>query len=74
MISARDPGSFGAFYDKVVLMLDTLAGPLLICAALFIAILVNFVFRVQESKNHLGVNPMSFRYAWDYASLQRLKA
>lgn len=49
---------------------DTLVGPVLICAALFIAILSNFVFRLQESHKHTGINPMSFQNAWYQAGLK----
>ncbi|RXK41106.1 hypothetical protein M231_01509 [Tremella mesenterica] len=56
MISARDPRSF-----------DLLVGPLLICAALFIAVLANFIFRLQEARQHTNLNPLSFHVAWAMA-------
>ncbi|ODN72969.1 hypothetical protein L202_08372 [Cryptococcus amylolentus CBS 6039] len=59
MISARDAGSF-----------DLLWGPLLICAALFIAILANFIFRLQDAKKHTGINPLSFQNAWYQAGVK----
>ncbi|ORY35514.1 putative vacuole fusion, non-autophagic-related protein [Naematelia encephala] len=59
MISARDPGSFDHFW-----------GPMLICVALFVAILANFIFRIIEAKQHNGVHPLSFSAAWQAASLQ----
>lgn len=49
------------------LIADLLWGPICICAALFIAILANFIFRLQESHREIGVHPMSFRNAWDVA-------
>lgn len=60
-ISARDGTSF-----------DVLLGPMLICAALFIAILANFVFRVQESHKHTGVNPLSVLSTWEHAGTKGL--
>jgi hypothetical protein len=65
MISARDAGSFGTSRP-----VDTLLGPLLICAALFIAILANFIFRLRESHKHTGINPMSFQNAWYEAGIK----
>ncbi|RSH88550.1 uncharacterized protein EHS24_001095 [Apiotrichum porosum] len=57
MIATRYPGSF-----------DQLVGPLLICVALFIAILANFIFRLVEArKAQPGVNPLSFTNAWQVA-------
>lgn len=57
MIASRHAGSF-----------DQLWGPLLICAALFVAILVNFIVRVQDAKQkHGGANPLSFANAWKVA-------
>ena len=45
-------------------MEDHLWGPLIICVALFVAILANFIFRLQDALGHTGVNPMSFKNAW----------
>jgi hypothetical protein len=45
-------------------------GPMFICAALFIAILANFIFRLQQAHEKTGVNPMSLQYAWSQASLK----
>ncbi|WVQ82118.1 hypothetical protein IAT38_004246 [Cryptococcus sp. DSM 104549] len=59
MISTRDATGF-----------DNLWGPLLICAAIFVAILVNFVFRLAEAKRHTGINPMSFQNAWYQAGVK----
>jgi len=59
MIAARDSGSF-----------DMLWGPLSICLALFIAILVNFIFRFQEAHRTTGANPLSFQNAWVQAGLR----
>ncbi|GFZ50929.1 hypothetical protein JCM24511_08687 [Saitozyma sp. JCM 24511] len=59
MISARDAGSF-----------DLLAGPLFICAALFVAILVNFVLRLQQAREKTGVNPLSLSNAWYEAGVR----
>lgn len=65
MISARDPGNFGGSNDgNEADRADMLIGPLFICLSLFVAILANFILRVQESKRVTGVNPMSFQYAW----------
>jgi hypothetical protein len=61
MIAARHPGSF-----------DQLWGPLLICVALFVAILANFLFRLAEArKAHHGENPLSFSKAWNVAKAQK---
>ena len=73
MISARDSGSFGMWTfirTSRGWLADTLLGPLLICAALFIAILANFIFRLKESHKHTGVNPMSFQNAWYEAGIK----
>ncbi|WVR00060.1 hypothetical protein IAU59_007202 [Kwoniella sp. CBS 9459] len=59
MISARDSGRF-----------DVLWGPMFICAALFIAILVNFVFRLTEARREIGANPLSFQNAWYQAGVK----
>jgi hypothetical protein len=58
MISARDAAQFGKqgyvretipwLMDHVSRHKDQLWGPLLICAAMFIAILANFIIRVRE--------------------------
>ncbi|WVO14358.1 hypothetical protein L204_101991 [Cryptococcus depauperatus] len=53
MISAREAGNF-----------DFLWGPLIICAALFVAVLANFIFRFHEVQRNTGVNPLSFQNAW----------
>ncbi|ORX38460.1 putative vacuole fusion, non-autophagic-related protein [Kockovaella imperatae] len=53
MISARDAGSF-----------DIVWGPLAICVALFFAILINFIVRVQEAKRVSGVSVVSFTQVW----------
>lgn len=76
MISARDAGSFGKLprtehhRAQLIPNADTLVGPMLICVALFVAILANFVFRLQESHKHTGINPMSFQNAWQQAGLK----
>ncbi|CAD6578988.1 MAG: hypothetical protein TREMPRED_002324 [Tremellales sp. Tagirdzhanova-0007] len=59
MISARDPGSF-----------DLVWGPMFISVALLIAVLANFIFRIQEAHRQTGVNPMSFQNAWYQAGLR----
>lgn len=59
MIASRYPGSF-----------DQLWGPLIICAALFVAILANFILKLEEAKKAhegLGLNPLSFAHAWKVA-------
>ncbi|KAK4688441.1 hypothetical protein P7C73_g1673, partial [Tremellales sp. Uapishka_1] len=53
MISSRDAGQF-----------DLLWGPLCICLAIFVAILANFIFRIQEARRETGANPLSFQNAW----------
>lgn len=63
MISARDSGSF-----------DVLVGPLIICAALFIAILANFVLRLRESETTTGIHPLSLMSVWKHASEKNLWA
>lgn len=61
MIAARYPGSF-----------DQLWGPLLICIALFVAILANFIFRLADArKAHDGQNPLDFKLAWAKAGAQK---
>ncbi|WOO77093.1 Vacuolar transporter chaperone 3 [Vanrija pseudolonga] len=57
LIAGRYAGSF-----------DQLWGPLFICAALFIAILANFILKLEEAKKaHNGTNPLSFANAWAVA-------
>ena len=60
-ISARDGNSF-----------DVLAGPLLICGALFVAILANFIFRAQEAHKQTGLHPLAFRQDWAHAGTKDL--
>ncbi|WWC63359.1 uncharacterized protein I303_105959 [Kwoniella dejecticola CBS 10117] len=49
---------------------DLLWGPMLICLALFVAILANFIFRFQEARKELGVNPLSLQNAWYEAGVK----
>ncbi|KAK8854738.1 hypothetical protein IAR55_003477 [Kwoniella newhampshirensis] len=49
---------------------DLLWGPLVICLALFVAILVNFIFRLTEARRQMGVNPMSLQNAWYHAGVK----
>lgn len=57
MIASRHAGSF-----------DQLWGPILICLALFVAILVNFIVRLQDAREkHGDTNPLSFANAWKVA-------
>lgn len=57
MIASRHAGSF-----------DQLWGPILICAALFVAILVNFIVRLQDAREkHGNTNPLSLTNAWKVA-------
>nr|XP_018261541.1 uncharacterized protein I303_05979 [Kwoniella dejecticola CBS 10117]OBR83699.1 hypothetical protein I303_05979 [Kwoniella dejecticola CBS 10117] len=72
MISARDAGSFGEFIRNkdVADYADLLWGPMLICLALFVAILANFIFRFQEARKELGVNPLSLQNAWYEAGVK----
>lgn len=62
-ISARDGTSF-----------DVLAGPLLICGALFVAILANFIFRAQEAQKQSGLHPLAFAKVWEHAGSRGLWA
>ena len=62
-ISARDGTSF-----------DVLAGPLLICCALFVAILANFIFRAQEAQKQSGLHPLAFAKVWEHAGSRGLWA
>jgi hypothetical protein len=66
MISARDAGQFGRFMNEHADP-DQLWGPLFICAALFIAILANFIFRLRAAQNASNANPLSFHAAWAVA-------
>ena len=49
---------------------DLIWGPMFICVALFVAILANFIFRIQQAKEHTGINPMSITNAWAHANLK----
>ena len=74
LISTRNPDGFGKQSRhrtrSIQLTADNMWGPMFICAALFIAILANFVFRLQQAHEKTGVNPMSLQYAWSQASLK----
>ncbi|KAF8181555.1 hypothetical protein BJ912DRAFT_1062123 [Pholiota molesta] len=55
MIRRRDPGHFGSYAIRATifivtypLLLDALAGPVILSIALFVAVLANFIIRVQE--------------------------
>jgi hypothetical protein len=43
---------------------------LFICLALFVAILTNFIFRLQQVQENTGVNPLSFSNAWYEAGVR----
>jgi hypothetical protein len=45
---------------------------LLICAALFIAILANFVFRAKEAQKQSGLHPLAFAQVWEHAGSRDL--
>ena len=47
---------------------DVVWGPMVICVALFVAILVNFIVRVQEAKKVSGVSVLSPAQVWAYQS------
>ncbi|WVR07537.1 hypothetical protein IAU60_004579 [Kwoniella sp. DSM 27419] len=57
-------------YGWAMFQKHVLWGPLLICLALFVAILVNFIFRLKEAKSHTGVNPLSLQNAWYEAGVK----